>query len=182
MFDLGWSEMVVIGLLALLVIGPKDLPKVMKQVARWVNQIRGMAREFQSSLDDMVKDTEFKDAKDAFDSVRSFRPDSQMKSLIDPDDDLERDLDLEGDLDEATRERPSKPVSASAALSSGTIESPKVEDDKAKAAKPKTQKKAVLKKAPAKKTKTEAKPKAAKAKTTKAAPAAKVKKDADKSA
>ena len=56
MFDLGWSELFVIGLVALLVIGPKDLPQAIRTVTQMIRKLRGMAREFQSSLDDLARE------------------------------------------------------------------------------------------------------------------------------
>ena len=53
MFDIGWSEMAIIAVVALVVIGPKELPNALKTVAYWMTQARKMAREFQSGVDEM---------------------------------------------------------------------------------------------------------------------------------
>ncbi len=58
MFDVAWSEMMVIGAVALVVIGPKDLPKVMREVGKLVNQGRTMARSFRAGFDDMMRTSE----------------------------------------------------------------------------------------------------------------------------
>ena len=58
MFDIGWSEMAVILLVALVVIGPRDLPRVARTMGRWVAKGRAMAREFQTALEDMARETE----------------------------------------------------------------------------------------------------------------------------
>ena len=63
MLDIGWSEMAMIALLALMVIGPKDLPRVMRTVGQWVRKARHYARDFQSSLDEMIEDDELREAK-----------------------------------------------------------------------------------------------------------------------
>ena len=81
-----------------MIIGPKDLPKVIKQVTSWVRYLRGMTRGFQSGIDDMVRDSDLDEARKALDFARDVNPKNQLKTLIDPDDDLERDLDLEGQL------------------------------------------------------------------------------------
>ena len=57
MFDLGWTEMLVVGVVALIVIGPKDLPVVFRNVGRWVGKARGMAREFSRAMNDAAKDS-----------------------------------------------------------------------------------------------------------------------------
>ena len=55
MFDIGWSEMAVVLLVALVVIGPKDLPRVARAMGKWVAKGRAMAREFHSALADMAR-------------------------------------------------------------------------------------------------------------------------------
>ncbi|NCW53489.1 MAG: twin-arginine translocase subunit TatB, partial [Rhodobacteraceae bacterium] len=52
MFDLGWTELLVIGIVALIVIGPKDLPVMFRKVGQFVGKARGMAREFSRAMDD----------------------------------------------------------------------------------------------------------------------------------
>ena len=61
MFDIGWSEMAVILAVALIVIGPKDLPKVMRTVGQWVGRARGMARHFRSGIDTMMREAELEE-------------------------------------------------------------------------------------------------------------------------
>jgi sec-independent protein translocase protein TatB len=63
MFDLAWSELLVIGVVALLVIKPKDLPKVLRTVGYWVRHARQVASEFQSSLEQMAREAELTDVK-----------------------------------------------------------------------------------------------------------------------
>ncbi len=58
MFDVAWSELMVVGAVALVVIGPKDLPKVMREVGKLVNQGRTMARSFRSGFDEMMRESE----------------------------------------------------------------------------------------------------------------------------
>ncbi|CUH48662.1 Sec-independent protein translocase protein TatB [Ruegeria atlantica] len=52
MFDLGWTELLVIGVVALIVVGPKDLPVLFRNAGRWVGKARGMAREFSSAMNE----------------------------------------------------------------------------------------------------------------------------------
>jgi sec-independent protein translocase protein TatB len=63
MFDFAWTELLVIGVVALLVIKPKDLPKVLRTVGYWVRHARQVASEFQSSLEQMARDAELADVK-----------------------------------------------------------------------------------------------------------------------
>ncbi|MEO9653218.1 MAG: Sec-independent protein translocase protein TatB [Roseobacter sp.] len=61
MFDLGWTEMLVIGIVALIVIGPKDLPVMFRTVGQFVGKAKGMAREFSRAMNDAADDTGVKD-------------------------------------------------------------------------------------------------------------------------
>ena len=61
MFDIGYSELLIIAVVALIVIGPKDLPKVMRTVGQWVGRARGMARHFRSGIDTMMREAELEE-------------------------------------------------------------------------------------------------------------------------
>jgi sec-independent protein translocase protein TatB len=58
MFDVAPSELLLVAVVALLVIGPKDLPGVLRTVGQWVGKARGVARQFRSGFDDMVREAE----------------------------------------------------------------------------------------------------------------------------
>ena len=88
MFDIGWSEMAVIALIALIVIGPKDLPNTMKTIAHWMRKAKSLTREFQSGIDDMVREAELEDAKKALESTRSGNLQRTLSNAIDPDDEV----------------------------------------------------------------------------------------------
>lgn len=61
MFDIAPTEMMLVALVALVVIGPKDLPKVLRTVGQWIGRAKGMARHFRSGLDDMVRAAELEE-------------------------------------------------------------------------------------------------------------------------
>jgi sec-independent protein translocase protein TatB len=61
MFDIGYTELLVIAIVALVVIGPKDLPRVMRIVGQWVGRARGMARHFRSGIDTMMREAELEE-------------------------------------------------------------------------------------------------------------------------
>lgn len=84
MFDLGWSELAVIALIALIVVGPKELPQILRTAAHWMRKARSMAREFQSSVDDMVREAELDEAKKTMDSVRHMNLDKHIEDTVDP--------------------------------------------------------------------------------------------------
>ncbi len=76
--------MAVIALIALVVIGPNELPKAMRSLAKWTRKARGMAREFQSGIDDMVREADLDEARKAIDSAKSFDVGKTMTETIDP--------------------------------------------------------------------------------------------------
>jgi sec-independent protein translocase protein TatB len=69
MFDIGWSEFVVIGVVALIVIGPKELPAVLRAIGQWTTKIRRMAGEFQSQFQEAMREAEMADLKKQVDGL-----------------------------------------------------------------------------------------------------------------
>jgi sec-independent protein translocase protein TatB len=59
MIDIGWSEMAVVALVALLILGPKELPQAMRMAASWIKKARSVTREVQSGINDMIRDAEW---------------------------------------------------------------------------------------------------------------------------
>ena len=92
MFDLGWSELAVIALIALIVVGPKDLPQVLRTVGHWVRKARSMAREFQSSVDEMVQEADLEEARKTIASARTFDMERQLEEAVDPTGDVKEDM------------------------------------------------------------------------------------------
>ncbi len=66
MFDIGWLELIVIGVVALIVVGPKDLPGMFRTVGKFMGKARGMAREFQRSMEAAADESGIKDAAKGF--------------------------------------------------------------------------------------------------------------------
>ena len=70
MFDIGWSELVVIAVVALIAIGPKELPGVLRMVGQWMGKARRMASEFQGQFNEAMREAEMADLKKSFDEIK----------------------------------------------------------------------------------------------------------------
>jgi len=85
MFDISWGKLVVIGVIALIVIGPKELPAVLRTVGQWMGKMRRMAAEFQGQFQDAMREAEMADLKKTFDDTTS-----GLTSVFDP---VKNDID-----------------------------------------------------------------------------------------
>lgn len=93
MFDFAWSEIALIGVVALVLIGPKDMPVAVKAVANVVKKARRMAAEFQGHVDEMVRDTELAEVRKQIDEIRNFDIKGEFERTIDEDGSLRRAFD-----------------------------------------------------------------------------------------
>lgn len=84
MFDIAWSELMVIAVIALVVIGPKDLPKAIFTLGKWVRKARVVAREFQTHIDDMMRETELDELRKEALKTRDLNIKKMMEDTIDP--------------------------------------------------------------------------------------------------
>jgi sec-independent protein translocase protein TatB len=82
MFDIGWSELVVVGVVALIAIGPKELPGVLRMVGQWLGKARRMAGEFQSQFQEAMREAEVADMKKQFDDVSQAASDMASGNLL----------------------------------------------------------------------------------------------------
>ncbi len=85
MFDFAFSEIALIGVVALIAIGPKDMPVAIKAISDTVKKLRRMAGEFQGHVDEMIRDADLGDVKASIDELRSLNPRSMVQRAVDPD-------------------------------------------------------------------------------------------------
>ena len=85
MFDFAWSEIVLIGAVALIAIGPKDMPAAIRTVSSMIKKARRMAAEFQTHVDEMVREADLGDVKKAFSDIRNLDIPSLLEKHVDPD-------------------------------------------------------------------------------------------------
>ncbi|EKV31585.1 Twin-arginine translocation protein TatB [Caenispirillum salinarum AK4] len=97
---MGWPELGMIVVLAILILGPKELPTAMRTIAKWVKRIRGMAREFQGHLDDVVREAELQEVRDGLNKAKRMDLGREIEKEVDPTGEFTKDLnDARKDLD-----------------------------------------------------------------------------------
>jgi len=84
MFDIAWSELALIGAVALIVIGPKDLPKVMRVMGQWTRKARLLAGEFQNNFDELLRQAELDEVRRQVQSVNPGALKEKVEHMIDP--------------------------------------------------------------------------------------------------
>lgn len=84
MFDIAWTEMLVLLVIAIVVIGPKDLPKVMRTLGGWMRKARGLANEFRFSMDELSREADLDDIRKNAAAAANFDPNQAIKKALDP--------------------------------------------------------------------------------------------------
>src|SRR5260370_41195280 len=84
LFDIGWPELMLIGIVALLVIGPKDLPRALRVAGFWVRKARTLSREFQSSIGQMIREAELEEVRQDLKKATEFDLEKEFHNTIDP--------------------------------------------------------------------------------------------------
>jgi sec-independent protein translocase protein TatB len=74
MLDFSWSHILIVLIVALVVVGPKDLPRMMRIVGQWMGKARAMANEFRRSFDEMARQSELDELRKEIENLRSERP------------------------------------------------------------------------------------------------------------
>ncbi|MBC6417009.1 MAG: twin-arginine translocase subunit TatB [Rhodospirillales bacterium] len=92
MFDIGWSEMAVVVVIALLVLGPKQLPEALKTVTKFTRQARRYARDFRSGIDNIVREAELEEAREALKSVKGTNPAKALSDIVDPTGEVDKEM------------------------------------------------------------------------------------------
>jgi sec-independent protein translocase protein TatB len=93
MFDIGWTELLVIAVVAIVVIGPKDLPRAMRAVGQWTGRVKRMAGDFQRQFNEAVREAELDDVKNEVAKLGKLDPMGDLKKTV-----TKAGTDLKADL------------------------------------------------------------------------------------
>ena len=114
MFDLGWPEMLVIAIVLIVVVGPKDLPKMLRTFGKTTSSLRKMAGDFRKQFDEALKEAELDDIKSTIDSARKLNPAADIKKALNP---MEKAAaDVRAGLDDMMKPKPKVPAPDAPAL------------------------------------------------------------------
>ena len=84
MLDVGWSELLVIAIVMIVVVGPKDLPKMLRAFGKATARMRATANEFRNQFNEALKEAELEDVKNIIDETRKLDPRSKLTQVFDP--------------------------------------------------------------------------------------------------
>jgi sec-independent protein translocase protein TatB len=85
MFDFAWSEIALIAVVAMIAIGPKDMPVAMRAVTGWIKKARRMAAEFQTHVDEMMREADLSEVRNSLNEIRQFDFRTEVEKAVDPD-------------------------------------------------------------------------------------------------
>ena len=100
MFDLGWAELLIVAVVALIVIGPRDLPQAMRLVRQWLRKARSLTREFQSGIDSLAKQADLDDVKAEIKAMAEYNPEGELRESLDPGGEISGSLPTGADIDD----------------------------------------------------------------------------------
>jgi sec-independent protein translocase protein TatB len=117
MFDISWTEFLLIGVVALIVIGPKELPAVMRTLGQWTRKVRGMAADFQNQFQEAIREAEMADLKKQVDDM------AHDIKHYDPLKDVRADVEAMGkDVETSLEPKPASPTLADVAAAAVAAE------------------------------------------------------------
>lgn len=110
MFDLGWGEMAVIALVAIIILGPKELPHALKTLGRAIRKVREVSREFQGHVDEMVREAELDDVRKQLEDVKGKGITKALQEQVDPKGEFDIRLDpTESDKPQSAESKAAEP-------------------------------------------------------------------------
>ncbi|WP_226893322.1 Sec-independent protein translocase protein TatB [Nisaea sediminum] len=93
MFDLGWQEFMLIAFVAVVVVGPRDLPRVVRSISTYIRKARSVAREFQNSLEEVAREAELDDLRKEAKSISSGDLEKKVNDWVDPSGETKKEME-----------------------------------------------------------------------------------------
>ncbi len=125
MFDFSWSELLLIGLVALIFIGPKELPGVLRTLGQWMSKIRRMAGDFQNQFHDAMREAELADLKKEVDEMASH---AAQYSNFDPLADVRKEMEsAQRDIESTVADKPAEAAATGEAAATPQAQAPAAE-------------------------------------------------------
>lgn len=106
MFDFSWGEILVIGAVAIVFIGPKELPGALRTLGQWTGRARSLAREFQRNVDDMIRESEIQTIKEQAEKAMSGNLTQSIQKAIDPKDEIAKAFEPPAELAQSATTEP----------------------------------------------------------------------------
>ncbi|BCG80124.1 Sec-independent protein translocase protein TatB [Mesorhizobium sp. 113-3-3] len=104
MFEVGWTEMLVIAIVMIVVVGPKDLPNMLRTFGRTTAKLRSMAADFQKQFNEALKEAELDDVKKSVDELRGLSPVAEIRKQLNPFE--QAAADVRAGVDQAMKPKP----------------------------------------------------------------------------
>ena len=99
MFDIGWPELFLIAVVVLLVVGPKELPKVLRNVGTWINKAKVVTREFRTHVDDMIRESELEEVREEINTAGQMNLEAVTENTIGLQDEIQDAVEYDDDGD-----------------------------------------------------------------------------------
>ncbi|MEQ8479049.1 MAG: Sec-independent protein translocase protein TatB [Hoeflea sp.] len=132
MLDIGWPELLVVAIVLIVVVGPKDLPPMLRAFGRTTKKLRGMASEFRGQFDEALREAELDDVKQTFSDAKKLNPMQSIRDAVNPLKDTAKDI--RSDLEKTVNSKPSSSTPAKVDVPEPTM---KLDDSPPKVQKPK---------------------------------------------
>ena len=154
MFDMGWWEFGIVGLMVIVVLGPKELPHAMRSVARFMRKARRLASEFQDHMDDLIREADLDEIKQTVRSIKNQDVGAMISNAVDPAGEITKEIEsIEADARREVSEIKSDTgASPGVSISNSTAPAESKSDEAPKDKEPSKSKNAPLESEPAKET------------------------------
>jgi sec-independent protein translocase protein TatB len=154
MLDMGWWEFGIVGLMVILVLGPKELPHAMRAVARFMRKARRLASEFQDHMNDLIREADLDEINQTVRSIKNQDVGAMISNAVDPAGEITKEIEsIEADARREVNEiKSATGASAGASISNSTAPAESKLDEAPKDKEPSKSENAPLKSEPAKET------------------------------